>query len=667
MNFSLITILFAITFLSFSSLSFALEQPSPSTDLSVKDFISERDFLDAELSPNGRYLAMIWSKDKIRYLVVKDLEDEKQPTIGLLGEQIVRPLMLKWASDERIIVTLIVPLEARKIAKKVNDEDFDIYDYPVTYRTISVDKNAKNPVLLTEKRGGGVLIENFLPDDPKHVLMRSYARRKYKLDKVNIYTGETEKHVFAGPHTSEVLTSRNGTPLFRIDYLSVENALEFFKYLGDDEWEQIESIDFDNDENEKIDTEGLIFVGLSEDAKLVYRKRNEKTGYFEIIKINQENKQTEVLVSLPNQDVGGLITGSRSDQIIGYTTQKDLLRKHYFDKSKQEDYDALVKQVGNNNVRLHWPVDKGSKAIAYTYGADNPGNFSIYDLESKKLNPIHDSYRKLNYQTLGIPAKVNIKMRDGKKIRAYILLPPDFQDGVARPMVVLPHGGPHARDTATYDHFAQFIATRGYIVIQPNFRGSTGYGLEFERAGYKQWGGLMQDDITDTVNFMVKQGYAKKDKICIVGASYGGYAALMGAVKTPELYQCGVSLNGVTHLKKQIEFDIKKTSKKYRDKVSEQVYEEIGHPKLDSKMLDDNSPALHADKITIPLLIMAGKKDRIVPYYQSEKMVKALENIDKNVEYHEYKWAPHNIFRFIDNREDIFEKIETFLEKHLKN
>ena len=670
MKLSLLNALLFFAICIHSNLTFAVTADAAAykPELTVEDFIAERDFRDAELSPNGRYLAMIWTKNKIRYLIIKDLEKEGAPTIGMLGEKIVRPSSVKWANDERLIVQLQIPLYANDAVKNQDKEDFDIYEYRMVPKTISVDINAKNSVILMNDEKYSFYVSHYLADDPEHVLMPFYGYRKYALNKVNVYTGESERHVVGGAHTVKILTDPKGTPLYRVDELRVANALEFYRYLGDDDWEEIERIDFDKEEDEDgIETEGLILVGLTKNSGLVYRKRNEKTGYYELIGIEKNTGKKKVIASLPDQDIINLLTDSRTDELVGYTTQKDLIRRHFFDDKRQADYNAVVKQIGNNNVSLYWPLKKDTKAIAFTSGPDNPGNFGLYDIKTKKLSPIHDSYVKLNYETLGIPAVTKIKMRDGKKIRAYILFPPNFQDGVAMPMVLMPHGGPHARDTAGYDHFAQFIATRGYVVVQPNFRGSTGYGHEFKEAGFKQWGGLMQDDITDTVNFMVKKGYADKDKICIVGASYGGYAALMGAVKTPDLYRCGVSLNGVTHLKKQIKYDIKSVSKKYREKVRDLIYKEIGHPETDSKMLYRNSPALHADKIKIPLLIMAGQKDRIVPHYQSKQMVRALKKSNKEVEFHEYEWAPHNIFHYIDDREDAFKKIEEFLAKHLSS
>ena len=221
---------------------------------------------------------------------------------------------------------------------------------------------------------------------------------------------------------------------------------------------------------------------------------------------------------------------------------------------------------------------------------------------------------------------ITYKARDGQLIRAYGLLPADYESGKKYPLVVMPHGGPHARDRSTYDEFAQFIATRGYVVIKPNFRGSTGYGKAFEEAGYREWGGLMQDDLTDAVDYLVRQGVADPERICIVGISYGGYAALMGAVKTPDLYQCTVSINGVGHLPRIIGSQIRRAEDD--DRAREIMHERIGNPKTDEDLLELNSPTLQADKIRIPVLVIAGGEDNVVPVWQSRSLVKAFERND---------------------------------------
>lgn len=232
-------------------------------------------------------------------------------------------------------------------------------------------------------------------------------------------------------------------------------------------------------------------------------------------------------------------------------------------------------------------------------------------------------------------------------------------------MVILPHGGPHVRDSADYDDLAQFISTCGYIVIQPNFRGSSDYGKDFEESGYKQWGGVMQDDLTDAVDFMVKEGYAIPGKICIVGASYGGYAALMGAIKTPSLYQCSIGINAVTHLKDLIKFDTD-LAKSEKDTIRDLHYKRIGNIKNDSDLLDNNSPALHVDRIKIPILIIAGTEDKTVPIEQSEMMVEVLERHNKDHKYVEIKDANHHIFNHKEDTEKVYSEIEIFLRENLE-
>lgn len=639
--------------------------------LSVGDFIAEPDLRDAEISPNGRYLAMILSQNKARFVIIKDLETEGRPTIGSLGDITFRPNEIKWANNERLLIQLRVPLDARRVMRDYKSkEDFDIYSYPMTSRMISVNVNAKDSVIMMKGRKVSSFVSHYLPDDPEHVLMPYYSAwgSRYTLDKVNVYTGESEVHVTAKNRTYKIFTDGKGKPLYRLDYLRLANETEIFKYTDDKKWDEIERIkhDMKNDEDGHRESE-LVYFGLAEDASVVYRQLNMSTGFYEIIEFGKKDRKKRVVASLPDQDIVSLITDERSDKLIGYTTQKDLIRNHYFEIKKQENYNIAVKQIGNNNLGFYLPVGNSTKMIAIISGPDNPGQFDLFDTKTGKLSPIGDRYSKLKLEDLGIPAVTNPKMRDGKRIRAYILFPPNYQKGKPMPMIILPHGGPHYRDSARYDFLAQFIATRGYMVVQPNFRGSAGYGLEFKSAGFKQWGGLMQDDITDTVNFMIDTGYAIKNKICIVGASYGGYAALMGVIKTPDLYQCSISINGVTNLKEQIEFDIKTASSKNRARITKSIYEEIGNPKIDAGMLNFNSPALRAKEVNVPTLFVAGIEDKIVRHTQSKQMVRKLKKAGKEVEYITLKGAPHNVFYYIDQKEQVLKKIEEFLAKHLSN
>lgn len=203
----------------------------------------------------------------------------------------------------------------------------------------------------------------------------------------------------------------------------------------------------------------------------------------------------------------------------------------------------------------------------------------------------------------------------------------------------------------------------GYIVIQPNFRGSSGYGIEFEEAGYGEWGGLMQDDLEDAVRFLAEQQVIDINNVCIIGSSYGGYAALMGSIKTPSLYKCAVSINGVTHLPKQIKYDLKTIKS---ERIRNYILESIGDPKTDLEKLNAHSPALHAEKIEAPILLIHSDKDEIVPYNQAKLMNKALKKHKKDFEFITLENTGNQAFYYREDTELIYKKIEAFLDQNLK-
>jgi dipeptidyl aminopeptidase/acylaminoacyl peptidase len=223
---------------------------------------------------------------------------------------------------------------------------------------------------------------------------------------------------------------------------------------------------------------------------------------------------------------------------------------------------------------------------------------------------------------------VDYQARDGLSIPAYVTLPPSI-DGLEEarnlPFVVLPHGGPTARDFLEFDWLSQFLAHQGFGVLQMNFRGSAGYGETFRAAGDRQWGQAMQDDITDGTRWLFENGLADPDRTSILGASYGGYAALMGAVKTPDLFRCAVSINGVSDLPTVIADERDYIGGTYGTR-------HIGRLWGDRKMLAENSPARRADEITAPVLLIAGEEDRVVPPEHSERMRRAMERAGKAVE-----------------------------------
>lgn len=325
-------------------------------------------------------------------------------------------------------------------------------------------------------------------------------------------------------------------------------------------------------------------------------------------------------------------------------TKQKLEEDPDFDMKSRPKYNRFVSVdiKGNNPVLLMQHLGKSRKQLGF-YGYEYP---------------------RLEQEKLATPIITNYRTRDGATVRMYLLLPPRYQANEQYPLVVMPHGGPHTRDYAIYDNFAAFIATRGYIVARPNFRGSTGYGLKFEAAGHRQWGGIMQDDLQDAAQHLIDKNYAIAGRICLVGGSYGGYAALMGLVKHSGFYRCAASINGVTHLRDQI----KHNENRFKDypEIVASLHKRIGNPKTDSSQLDHNSPALQANKIAAPVLIIAGTKDGVVPYKQSKRMVAALKSKKKEVEWLSLKDAYHNPFFLDKDKRAIYSRIDAFLAKHLQ-
>jgi dipeptidyl aminopeptidase/acylaminoacyl peptidase len=630
--------------------------------LTVEDFLTQPNIRDVELSPDGKHLAVILNEGDKRIVVVRNMETPDMPIIGAFQEELVRPSSLYWGNNDRLLIAMSVPWNLTQVRREQDRDDFDINDYYAVSRMISVDKDVTNAVVLLEGdrrlayNASLSRVTNFLPKKVDHVLMEAYRDGRRVQYEVNIVTGESVLVTRGSERTWGFLNDDSGKPLFRFDYLRIARAIDIFELNEKDRWKRLERIYLDKDDEDSLDRNGLLgLIG----TELVYRRPNEQSGFYEIVLVDSESKGERVVASLPDRDIRGVLLDYRADQVVGYLVEEDYLRHVYFDEATQALYDTIAGQIGDYNFRPS-SQDAGSrKALVRVWGADDPLSFRLWDTETQQLRHLGSAYRDLNSQTLSSSTIMTIATRDGARMRAYVLFPGNYEPGKPHPLIILPHGGPQSRSRPVYDRLSQFLSTRGYIVAQPNFRGSTGYGRDFEAAGYREWGGVMQDDLADTVDFMVKQGYADPDKVCIVGASYGGYAALMGAIKTPTLYRCAASLNGVTDLVSQVKHDMKNLVDK--DDWDRYLFQRIGHPDDDREMLERNSPAEHADKIEIPVLLIAGTEDEIVPFSQAKQMTRALQKAGVKHEFIELEDAGHNALYRREHAETILKALERFL------
>lgn len=634
-------------------------------ELTVNDFLAEPDVLDAELSPDGKHLALVVNERRKKIVVVRNVETPDMPVVSVLAEDAMEPEWLVWGNNDRLLISMSVPWAA--VAKKLQRSVFlEGSDGPDFSRMVAVNKDMSGmAVLMQEERNlrnnfSLSRVTNFLPEDPDHVLMAAYQFSTRSLYKVNINTGKAEFLTKGSANTYRFFSDDEGKPLYRFDYRERKKTYEIFKFTGDDKWELIDTLPLNWDDEASIGTNQLVAL---RGESIVYRKLNEETGYFDLVLADRTTREQSVLASIDGQDVYGALFDNRSDQLVGYRVEKDNVRNVYFDAAQQEQYDAIATQIGNYNFHVSTLDPEHRRALVRAHGPDSPYMYLLWDFEKQALTFLAHENELFTAENLAAPAVTSYVARDGTRLRAYILLPRSFEKGKPHPTIIMPHGGPSVRSRQDYDHFAQFLSTRGYIVVMPNFRGSSGYGRDFETAGYRQWGGVMQDDVTDAAKFMVDKGYADPERMCIVGASYGGYVALMGAVKTPDLFKCAISVNGVTHLAEQIEYEMDERV----DEIAWQavLFDQVGHPVQDKAMLDANSPALHADKIKIPVLIVAGTDDSVVPFSQAKKMVKALKKAKVPHQFLSLANAGHYVFVDRENSLSAYNAIERFLAMYL--
>jgi len=651
--------------LTFVSL-WVLHFPLSAQQLSVEDFLAAPDILSAKVSPNGKYIASTWNLEDQRTVVVYDIEKGKP--FSKFGDNVIRPYDVSWANDNRLLVKLLVPYNTDKVRRESqSDEDFDISEHFMFGRVISTDLKGEDAVALMNdersiKRNVNLAqITHFLPDDPNHILMSAYRRERLTLYKVNVNSGESERIMSGGRFTVAYINDSVGNLLFKYDYKPIAKTVEIFKYNKQEEWDIVDVIYFDEDDEDKNKVEFKDLAGIK-DGQLVYRKLNEETGFHELM-LEKDGKK-EVLVSVPETDIVSVITKGVDNEVIGYTTLTDIYRSHFFDDARQAVYKKASTYFEGENFSFSSISTNQTFAIVKSWGSNNPVTYLTYDLVNDELKKFKYAYSTLPSDKLAAGFKIRYPARDKTPINAYLYLPPSFDGSKAMPLVVMPHGGPQARNSLNYSDFTQFIATRGYLVVKPNFRGSTGYGKAFERAGYREWGGKMQEDLEDIVTFLVKEGLADPLKICMIGASYGGYAALMGAVKTPDMFKCVVSINGVTHLPEQVEFDLDKFDS---EKLKTYIKESIGDPQTDAEMLKARSPALLGQHIKAPVLLIHGDEDEVVPYEQSEMMEEALTDLNKKVEFITLEETGHSALYYEEDIRVVYDAVERFLAEYLRS
>ncbi|MGH2759884.1 MAG: prolyl oligopeptidase family serine peptidase, partial [Actinomycetota bacterium] len=359
-------------------------------------------------------------------------------------------------------------------------------------------------------------------------------------------------------------------------------------------------------------------IGFTNDGASMYLQSSVDANTARLVKIDMASGAVEVLASDPTYDLVDVLIhpDTREPQMAAFL--KERVEWVVLDPSIREDVEAIRRvHAGDFGISDRDHADR--TWIVGFDDDDGPLKYFAFDRESKEATFLFDHRPALNAYDLAPMEPVGFKARDGLELNGYL----SFPVGVERsglPTVINVHGGPWHRDSWGFDPEAQWMANRGYLCVQVNFRGSTGYGKDFVNAGDREWGGKMQDDVTDTVRWVIDQGYADPERICIYGGSYGGYATLAGATFTPELYRCAVSIVGPSNLKTWIE-----TVPPYRAPMIALLHKRVGNPETDEEFLWSRSPLSRVEDISIPMIIAHGANDPRVKLSETEQIVAAMK------------------------------------------
>ncbi len=655
-------ILLAWAAMSIAGFGASADEANPAALIAPETFYSGPTVEMVDLSPSGRYLAEVRRDEKDVYvLVVRDLREESAQAVGMVVPNVV---WLEWATDDRILFTSSAGFGFRRNGSTLY--------FGQSMRTVAIGRDLKDPLVffandkkaLRDNLGFGEIV-GFKPGDRTKVLMPIRIRRDLDLVQVGIYTGAYDVIAQGTPDTFAWFVDGEGKPAFRLESNWRGTVVRVYApettVAGKIKWKKVYSFRVDRDRKRDDDTDFWPLAPGPEPSQYYVRARPAGADTYGIHLYDSETETFgETVFSIPGADVLTAMFSAETKAYAGSVYWKDSLVLDLVDSEAKRHLDALGVYFGDGASLF--PIDRSddnSVWALFVSGPGDPGSYHVYDLNRTYSTHVGSVLPELDRKRMQPARVVEYAARDGLKMRGYLTLPAKVEGAPPPPLVVMPHGGPAVRDYLLFDDQVQFLASRGYAVFQPNFRGSSGFGKAFEEAGNRQWGRAMQTDIDDGVRAVIAQGMVDPARMCIVGASYGGYAALMGVATSPELYRCAISASGVSDIHEQIRYDRREDgadSEAYRYWVKL-----LGDPndKADRAEMKAYSPTTLAAAITAPVFLIHGKQDDNVPFEQMELMQKALTKAGRPPKVLTFETAGHG-FEDADRKTYLVE-VEAFL------
>jgi dipeptidyl aminopeptidase/acylaminoacyl peptidase len=584
-----------------------------------------------EISPDGKYLAYLKPDDKnVLQVWVRSVDKEDERVVTADPKRGIR--QYHWPHDGKHLLYL---------QDADGDENYHLY---------AVNLETKQTRDLTPHKGVRVQGVDLDRNFPNEVLVGMNKRNKalFDMHRIKLDSGEdtldTENPGMALGFATDAKFQVRACTVARADggyELKVRDT-------GAKEWRTVKTLTAD--EQGSIAAFGL-------DPNTAWVIHNQDANSMRLLKMDVATGQEEVIAEDPEYDVGGVVIDDEKRIPLAVSFTKARTVWTVLDDSVKDDFVTLARVRRGDFSIASQTKDNQTWVVAYNTD-DGPATYYLYDRKTKKPTYLFSSNSKLENLKLAQKEPIEFTAKDGLTIRGYLTRPVGLESKNL-PCVLLVHGGPWARDSWGYDPMTQWLANRGYAVLQVNYRGSTGYGKKFLNAGNREWAGKMHQDLLDGVDYFAKQGTIDPKRVAIMGGSYGGYATLVGLTFTPDVFTCGVDIVGPSNI-----VTLLKTVPPYWAPAKAMFAKRVGDLEKDKEFLESRSPLFKADRITKPLLIGQGKNDPRVKEAESEQIVEAMRKHNKEVQYVLYPDEGHGFAR-PENRLHFFAVTEQFLAKHL--
>lgn len=606
------------------------------------------------ISPDGTKIAFIGTAaNGVRQLAARTLSGESLGAVGI-GDQKVRAV--QWADNTHVLITTSDYVTPRGLDS--NGEFYNAQSYNTeTRRFVTLMNETRGGRGTTSTRIGGSSGQfNFIQGTPFQRMINGrlttivyspgadYRSTPFSID---LDTG-----VGTPLEDFESVSDANGQPIAR-DQWDTERGRYWIQAKDTVGWREIWSGD-----NYLIETPSLLGYGRTTDTVLLAVPEATGEALFEVPLAGGTPRR----LGFGDMNEPSPIYHRLTRELIGFSALTDNAYDVVFlDPALAARWASVTAAYPGKTVQVVSATPDFDKIIILTQGPGDAGTYALIDMAAGRAIPLGSQYPAVPAAAMGEVRYITYRAADGMEIPAYLTLPPG-REARNLPLIMLPHGGPGARDEPGFDHWSQLLASRGYAVLQPQFRGSTGYGTAHLEAGYGQWGRKMQSDLTDGVHYLRDQGIADPERVCIFGWSYGGYAAMAGATLDPETYRCSIAGAGVSDLPRMLAWERDQTGGK--DTIVMRFWKRfMGAERINDNSIAQVSPARLADRVQGPVLLIHGRDDSVVPYEQSELFQRALERAGKDVEMVELRGEDHWLSR-ASGRLRVSQALIDFLQRH---